>query len=69
MSDDSVGAEQGPDHLCTQSFLCGFPKFHSNVSVEGPSRYPEVIGASLHLVDSGTLDHLDKYGYLWRLNR
>ena len=40
---------------------------HCNVSVDGLDGDSEVIGASLECVENGIPDHLEKYGYLWKL--
>jgi hypothetical protein len=40
---------------------------HCNVSVDGLDGNSEVIGASLECVENGILNHLERFGYLWKL--
>jgi hypothetical protein len=40
---------------------------HCNVSAVGLDGDSEVIGASIQCVENGILDHLEGYGYLWKL--
>jgi len=40
---------------------------HCNVSVDGPDGDSEVIGAPVECVEDGILDHLERIGYLWKL--